>query len=457
MQLMLSTLTDRELVSCSLRQSGHSSFSAESKATVFNRTSRYLQASGLDDDAPCHAFFVPGRVELLGKHTDYAGGSSIVAAIEQGLCVVTVPRNEDCSTIHALDIDERVEFTLGTDLTVPKNHWSSYPITVARRVSRNFPGALCGMDLAFAGDLIPAAGMSSSSAVIVAIFLAMSAVNDLKTTPAYRKNIHDQFELAEYLGTVENGQSYRGLDGDLGVGTFGGSEDHTAIICSEPRKVGQFSYCPTRFDHSIEFPSGYVLMVAFSGVVAEKTGAAKEQFNRASFLVSSLVDLWRSQTGQDHQSLAEILASGPEAADKLRQYVMNSSGNQYEATELGNRLEHFISESLLLKDAVNALKNCQLHKFGKLVDRSMQIADELLDNQVVDTRQLAQLARDAGAMAASAFGAGFGGSVWAIVADLGTKEFLAEWKQSYLHAFPQYADQVHFFTTFPGPAAFELG
>ena len=66
------------------------------------------------------------------------------------------------------------------------------------------------MDLAFAGDLIPAAGMSSSSAVIVAIFLAMSAVNDLKTTPAYRKNIHDQFELAEYLGTVENGQSYRG-------------------------------------------------------------------------------------------------------------------------------------------------------------------------------------------------------------------------------------------------------
>ena len=49
----------------------------------------------------------------------------------------------------------------------------------------------------------------------------------------------------------------------------------------------------------------------------------------------------------------------------------------------------------------------------------------------------------------TAFGAGFGGSVWAIVADLGTKEFLAEWKQSYLHAFPQYADQVHFFTTLP--------
>jgi len=47
--------------------------------------------------------------------------------------------------------------------------------------------------------------------------------------------IFSREELASYLGTVENGESYRSLDGDTGVGTFGGSQDHTAIMCSEAR------------------------------------------------------------------------------------------------------------------------------------------------------------------------------------------------------------------------------
>ncbi len=74
---------------------------------------------------------------------------------------------------------------------------------------------------------------------------------------------------------IENGQTYKSLTGDGGVGTFGGSQDHTAILTSEAGHLKQYSFCPVRFERTIKLPEDCVFVIGVSGVVADKTGSAK--------------------------------------------------------------------------------------------------------------------------------------------------------------------------------------
>ncbi len=62
--------------------------------------------------------------------------------------------------------------------------------------------------------------------------------------PVFRKNILDAVDLSVYLACAENGQSFRGLEGDAGVGTFGGSEDHAAILNGRPSRLSLFEFSP---------------------------------------------------------------------------------------------------------------------------------------------------------------------------------------------------------------------
>ncbi|HSP90321.1 MAG TPA: hypothetical protein VLN08_05420, partial [Vicinamibacterales bacterium] len=105
----------------------------------------------------------------------------------------------------------------------------------------------------------------------------------------------------------------------------------------------------------------------------------------------------------------------------------------------------------------DALRDGDLVRFGALVDRSQEAAEVWLGTQVPETACLAREARRLGAAAASAFGAGFGGSVWAMVAEDTSREFLREWRLAYERAHPNAAARAVFFETSPGPAALRLG
>jgi galactokinase len=85
--------------------------------------------------------------------------------------------------------------------------------------------------------------------------------------------------------------------------------------------------------------------------------------------------------------------------------------------------------------------------------RSQHLAERLLGNQVPQTIHLAASAYPLGAVAASAFGAGFGGAVWAMVPREAAAEFATRWRQDYLERFPECADRAVFFATEPGPGA----
>jgi len=469
---------DRQKLMRRLAQHGLTEPAAQQKAELFQKAAAALLASAEDTrDDQIAAFFVPGRIEVLGKHTDYAGGSSMVAAVERGFCLVVRPRNDRQVSVTDALSGEMTAFSLDPELTPRIGHWSNYPMTVARRIARNFPAAGRGADVCFASDLPPAAGMSSSSAMIVAVFLALAEANDLRPPADCPELFDDPMTLAGYLGCVENGQDFGSLQGDRGVGTFGGSEDHTAILCARPGHVLQCAYCPVRFERAVAIPSDYTFAVGTSGVAAEKTGAAMEKYNAASQLARTVAELWRGpkkgsglfcRNGpegalhkrvltpfSDDPHLAAALAHSPDAAQRLKKIIAETAG--HDPAALSARLEHFVLENQrIIPAAGDALADGNLPEFGRLVDRSQQGAERLLGNQVPETIRLAALAREHGAAAASAFGAGFGGSVWALVERSRAEVFLTAWHEAYRREFPHHAARSSCFTTAAGAAAFRV-
>ena len=85
---------------------------------------------------PDCAFFVPGRIELLGKHTDYAGGRSLLCALDRGFSVVVQPRSDSLVRVADAGTGDHREFQLDPDLDVPRGDWGNYVATVVRRIAR---------------------------------------------------------------------------------------------------------------------------------------------------------------------------------------------------------------------------------------------------------------------------------------------------------------------------------
>lgn len=407
--------------------------------------------------------WVPGRIEFLGKHTDYAGGRSLICAVERGIAVAATARDDRTVRLTDAVSGEHVEIEMSATLAPADGSWANYPITVVRRIARNFPGPLRGADIAFASDLPPAAGLSSSSALVVATFLAICDLNALGAHDEYRRAIPDADHLAGYLGAVESGAPFGSLDGDRGVGTFSGSQDHTAILCSRAGALVQYSFAPVRFERAVPLPADHVFVIGASGVIAEKTGAARALYNRQARRVHALLDRWRAATGRTDATLGAVLASSDDAIDRLRSIVRdpavrsNGESDGFDVTDLITRLDQFDAESRdIIPAAGDALERGDLVTLGALVDRSQRGAEVLLGNQVPETFHLARSARSLGAVAASAFGAGFGGSVWALVRRDEAQRFTECWHESYAERFPEPATRASFFTTAAGPAAMRL-
>jgi len=443
-------LTDR------LIAAGMSAEAAASRARLFKRC----------DSALCHdlgrgadrgrtfGLFVPGRIEVLGKHTDYAGGRSLLCAIERGMCLLASPRSDRKVRFLALNRDETAEFELSPDLKPPPGQWSNYPMTVARRVARNFAGELYGADIVMLSDLPPAAGLSSSSALIVGTFMVLSRINNLQDHSAYRVAIGSDAELASYLATVENGRGFGTLAGDKGVGTFGGSEDHTAILLCKPGQMSLYSFCPARCEGAVALPLGNCFVVANSGVVAEKTGGAMEAFNAISRRVALLLEMWNVHTGRRDACLADVVRSSSGATKALLALAQGASPGATDPL-LPARLEQFVLESEeLIPDAFAALSAGDLSRFGRIVAASQSAAEHLLHNQTPQTVALSRAALECGATAASCFGAGFGGGAWAMVPRADAQPFADRWLAAYRRDAKGFSDEaVGAFITGAGTAA----
>lgn len=385
--------------------------------------------------------FVPGRIEFLGKHTDYCGGESIVCAIDRGFHAET--SEFDSGFVRLTDEDSGESATIEISESVKATAWANYPATVISRLARNFPEVKSrGTAISFRSDLPQAAGLSSSSAFITAVFAALTKCFTLHESEVFRRNIRNREDLAEYLGCIENGSSFRGLAGANGVGTFGGSQDHAAIVGSKKGRLAHFSFSPLTILGEFSFPEDLCFAVATSGVRAEKTGRAMEKYNNLALLTRAIVDVWPEMKGS---SLAAIIREhGMErVVDSLR-----LADRAFNVGDLEKRLQAFYEESFEIIPAVaGKLRRGEFAEIDDLIDRSQKNAEVFLGNQTAETIFLQRTARKLGAVAASAFGAGFGGSVYAIVSKSSAEDFLAEWRQRYVAEFPSL--RPTFFVTTP--------
>ncbi len=412
-----------------------------------------LVQSGAHPDARAKGYWVPGRIEVMGKHTDYGGGVSLLAALERGFCLLAVPEYGSVSPPALTLLDARSGETLHLpprDEAIPLPSSAVYPLTVLERGSQNFGGLKVGGKLAFRSDLPRASGMSSSSAFMIAIFLALRDMNGWDKTAAYTSAIKNNVDLADYLGHVENGQTYKALVGEKGVGTFGGSQDHAAILCSKPNRVTLVSFKPTRLQASIAMPEDLVFCLASSGVKASKTKGAREQYNDAARRAQHVVAAWNEWKQQNASALAEVIRHPEFELESFREHLHGVP----DGVSLANRLFQFHAEvTQLIPDVVTALKKNDQILFAQAVKRSQDLAEKMLGNQIEETSYLAESAASLGAHASSAFGAGFGGAVWALVKAERHDQFIEDWRKGYEHMYPQHASVAVFFADATGPAA----
>jgi galactokinase len=405
--------------------------------------------------SPRRAWFVPGRIEVLGKHTDYAGGRSLLCAVDRGFHIVAAPRDD--RTVTLLDPEQGLEAALELDGALPQSpgHWTAYPRAVARSIARHFPAARRGADIVFTSNLPTAAGISSSSAFLIAAFLALAGVNELEADDEFRRHVRCREDLAGFLAAVESGYTFGSLAGDTGVGILGGSEDHTAILCCEAGRLAVYSFTPVRHERSLDLDPDLRFVVGSSGIVAEKAGAAREAYNRASIATKRILELWNQATLRADRSLGVAATSAPDAPDRIRRITRDRGGET--TPYLLGRFDQFFAETEeIVPAAAERLAAADYEGFGALVDRSQALAEQLLRNQVPQTIDLARNARRLGALAASAFGGGFGGSVWALVRVADVDAFIEQWSSAYRRAYPDAGARAVFFATTAGPAAREL-
>jgi galactokinase len=313
----------------------------------------------------------PGRVNLIGEHIDYHGLPVLPIALQRSIRVHFDARPD--RQIHATSAAYGSrEFTWTPDLTpVARGDWENYLRAAAQAIAGKW-GVLNGIDAAIDSDLPAAAGLSSSSALIVAVTLALLRANHREATFA---------ELMEILP-----------DGEQFVGTRGGGMDHAASLASREGCASLIEFAPLAVHH-IPIPPDWAFLVANSLHTAEKSGAVRERYNAVRTAGNAAL----RETG---------FASYPAAiAGRTEDQLCALAA----AKHLPPAFVHVVTEAFRVRRAVRAMHDADAASFGRiLLDSHASLRDRLqVSCPALDL--LVEAAMDSGALGARLTGAGFGG------------------------------------------------
>ncbi len=223
----------------------------------------------------------PGRINLMGRHIDHRGGGINVMATDKDQVFVSARREDDTVRISNLDPDYpnrdfsiSETLSLGSDeswlsylasekvvqaLHESKGDWSNYvkSAVIHAQFKTNYP--LCGMDMVSTGNIPVAAGLSSSSAIVVAVMEALVALNCLNLT---------EREFIDLCG-----------EGEWFVGSRGGAGDHAAMKCGQKDAIVHLGFKPFYVGEKQKFSDKYAVLVANSMLMAKKSEGSKDTFN----------------------------------------------------------------------------------------------------------------------------------------------------------------------------------
>jgi N-acetylgalactosamine kinase len=381
----------------------------------------------------------PGRVNLLGEHTDYNGLPVLPMAIDRSVMIAAAPRAD--RVMHLLN--SAAEFSprryeLADNIPPYKEgDWGNYSKAAAQGLMR-----FCGADLAHGADCLvdgnvpTGAGLSSSSALVVASALTLLAANDI--TVPYE-------ELAELLPGAER---Y--------VGTLSGGMDQATSLLARAGHALRIDFFPLRA-RAVPLPAGYSVVVCNSLVQAQKSGAAKRGYNqrviecrlacrvldralgnglpRGLHVLGELATLFPGRSLLDFLScLAAQVPDRPLPLSKIAAVIGTSPERLRRECEIGpeigdqfsllRRVRHVLSEAERVQQAEEALRAADGVAFGRLMDASHGSCRDDYEVSCPELEELIQIAKEAGAVGARLTGAGFGGCTVNLVPDAEVTSFL---------------------------------
>jgi galactokinase len=198
-------------------------------------------------------------------------------------------------------------------------------------------------------------------------------------------------------------------------------------------------------EEEIPWPRDWRLALAFSGVRAEKTREALEKYNMASRRARTAVDLYNGSFGTRFANLGEAVRAGARAGDW-------SHLDKGPIPGLVDRVRQFVMEDTrIIPRALSALRSREREAFGKELSASHRASARFLWNIVPEVDHLQSSALALGAAGASGFGAGFGGSIMAVVQARESRAFISGWRARYHDRHPERGQEASFLSAAPAP------
>jgi galactokinase len=342
---------------------------------------------------PTHVARAPGRVNLIGEHTDYNGLPVFPMALQKEVRIAVRPRDDGMVVLH--NENERfppVEFEI--EPAIPpyvQGSWGNYVKAPANELARRF-AIWRGFDGLVTSDVPPAAGLSSSSALVNAVGLALAHINEVSTQPA---------PFAELMA-----------DAEQYVGTRGGGMDQAISLGARDRCAAKITFGPLRLRH-VNVPDDWCFVVADTGVRAEKSGAARAAYNLRR---KECEEAFRIVSGHvATQNITRTLATGyAELLAAVDTDTLVSVAEGVLDRNLLRRFRHVVREAERVERAVDRMTAADTLGFGALMDQSHASlrTDFLVSSAELD--EVVAIAREGGAAGARLTGAGFGGCVVAL-------------------------------------------
>ncbi len=338
----------------------------------------------MTDAAPTGVWSAPGRVNLIGEHTDYHGGLVLPIALPHRTRAAASARDDDVLRVHSVQAGETVEVDLGSVGPGSPSGWVDYVAGVLWAL-REEGHEVRGLDLTLDSDVPVGAGLSSSAALECAVGAAASDLFDL----GLLEDDACRSRLAAACVRAEN---------EVAGALTGGMDQSAALLCREGHALlldcrsGETSHVP--FDLAAH-GDGYVLLVTDTRATHALNDGQYEARRRVSE--------------------AAAVSLGVESLRDVDPHHLEEALGRLTDDEQVRRVRHVVTEIARVRATVEALEAGDLASVGRLFDASHA---SLRDDYEVSCPELdvsVEAARTAGAIGARMTGGGFGGSSIALL------------------------------------------
>ncbi|NLV63031.1 MAG: galactokinase [Clostridiaceae bacterium] len=348
-------------------------------------------------------FKSPGRVNLIGEHTDYNGGFVFPAALTMDTTVLARPRNDRQINLIATDLKQMVRANLDELDKWKHLRWGNYQLGVADELQKA-GYKLCGCDLMYDDKVPLGSGLSSSAAIEIATAVALVALGD--SYHGIKREI-DMVDLAKIAQKAEHNY----------IGVKCGIMDQFASAMGK-KNMAIFLDCRDLTWEMVPLVmKGYKLVIANTNI---KRSLGSEKYNER-----------RSECEKGLEQLRHIF---PDASYLRDISVDDFLTYQEEISDetIRKRVAHVVYENERVIKAVEALKKDRLEEFGELMNASHDSLRDLYEVTGVELDTLVEQARKVeGVLGSRMTGAGFGGCTVSLVREDKVQEFIERVGKAY--------------------------